>query len=186
MTTRPLSACAEGVLAPVPACVPWTDVSSAFASAGSGTGVAVGASRCGARPDRPSPRRRPRSAGVPAVRRAALLMLLALSSGLALAPPAEARFGVHVSFGGVLPVAASPRASPYPSWARPPPISYVVPPPPYAYPSYGYLPPPGPPTAVAQACRAGALSCPAGQQARPGDACNCPTPRGPAWGRVGG
>jgi hypothetical protein len=77
-----------------------------------------------------------------------------------------------------------------------PPVAYTVPPPPYAYPSYGYVPPPGPyhggPAspdahgAVALSCRAGPVSCPIGPPARPGDACSCPTLRGPAWGRVGG
>lgn len=129
------------------------------------------------------------------------ILLLTLAAWLAAAMPAAARSGVVLGFGGAAPLVpphgdgravpwgqAAPRGAAAPSRMPPPspPVTYVVPPPSYAYPSYGYVPPPGPATPLAQACRAGTLSCAAGQQARPGDACSCPTPRGPAWGRVGG
>jgi hypothetical protein len=110
----------------------------------------------------------------------------------------------------VLVPGAAPGAAPVP-----PPVAYVVPPPAHAYPNYGYLPAPVPrfghtpvpappegglslapnamppilapiPAPTGPTCRAGAISCPLARPAQPGDACSCPTPRGPAWGRVGG
>jgi hypothetical protein len=63
----------------------------------------------------------------------------------------------------------------------PPPVYYAPypPPPAFAYPA------PYPPPAGA-VCVAGTLTCPLEGPAAPGDACNCTTPAGRAWGRVGG
>ncbi len=70
----------------------------------------------------------------------------------------------------------------------PAPWTYVPPPPPppvYGAPPYGgaYAPPIAP---IGHSCRAGAWTCPLGAPAPVGEACSCPTPQGPAWGRVGG
>lgn len=63
----------------------------------------------------------------------------------------------------------------------------------YGYPYYGYpyappYPPPPAyyPPAAGATCVAGAVTCPLQEPATPGDACNCPTPNGAAWGRVAG
>lgn len=131
---------------------------------------------------------------------AAAALLAALSPATP-ATPAAAQVGVFPGFGGMVPLGSA-----YGSWP-PPPVAHVVPPPGWAYPSYGYVPPPGPsqgyaalPTpyygyippaapgpgpAPAGTCRAGALSCPLRAPALPGDACTCRTSRGAAWGRVG-
>lgn len=112
-----------------------------------------------------------------------LLPALAAAAALwALAPaPAEARVGFFFGYGGGF----YPAPTPYYYAPPPPPPAYYYPPPPpaYSYPSYGYLPPAAP---LAQSCYAGAWSCPLAAPARPGDSCSCPTPGGPAWGRVGG
>ncbi|GGG43393.1 hypothetical protein GCM10010964_33490 [Caldovatus sediminis] len=55
---------------------------------------------------------------------------------------------------------------------------------PYALP---YPPPPAYyPPVPGRTCVAGAVTCPLREPAEPGDACYCPTPDGPAWGRVDG
>ncbi|MBW8270752.1 hypothetical protein [Caldovatus aquaticus] len=61
----------------------------------------------------------------------------------------------------------------------------------YPYPYYPYAPPYPPPPAFyppapGTTCVAGAVTCPLREPAEPGDACNCPTPNGLAWGRVAG
>jgi hypothetical protein len=62
--------------------------------------------------------------------------------------------------------------------------------PPYYSPYYAPPYPPGAsypyPAASGATCVAGAVICPLQMPAAPGDACNCPTPNGAAWGRVGG
>ena len=113
--------------------------------------------------------------------RLAPALLLAGALMAATAAPAAARVGFFFGYSGGFYPAPAPWY-----YAPPPPAYYYVPPPAYAYPSYGYVAPPGPATPLAQSCRAGAWSCPLGSPARPGDACSCPTPNGPAWGRVGG
>jgi hypothetical protein len=105
--------------------------------------------------------------------------------GLLLSPaPAAARvsFGFGFGFPLVSPYPAYP-VYPYyppPAYYYPPPAYYYPPAPPPAYAPYAYVPP-----AAARQCHAGSLSCPLVQPAQPGDACNCATPRGQAWGRAG-
>jgi hypothetical protein len=114
---------------------------------------------------------------IPLAIRAAWCRVLWLAAGL-VPVPAAAQVGAFLGFGWY--------DLPAPHAGAPPPVYYAVPPPAYAYPSYGYLPPPGPATPLTLSCRAGAWTCPLGQPASAGDPCSCPTPNGPAWGRVGG
>jgi hypothetical protein len=67
----------------------------------------------------------------------------------------------------------------YWGYAPPPPVFYEP------YPSAFPYPAPYPPP-VGAVCVAGTLTCPLEGPATLGDACNCPTPAGRAWGRVGG
>jgi len=95
------------------------------------------------------------------------------------AAPAAARTSLFLGFG----TAFYPPPPAYYYVPPPPPAYYYVPPPAHPYPGYGYVPPPA---LTGESCRAGAWTCPLAAPARIGDACSCPTPRGPAWGRVGG
>ena len=108
--------------------------------------------------------------------------LLLVLTAIALAPPA----GPSLAHGGVFLGFSTGFYAPPPSWYYVPPPAYyyyipppLPPPPAYAYPGYGYVPP-------VSICRAGAWTCPLAVPAQTGDPCACPTPRGPAWGRVGG
>jgi hypothetical protein len=63
----------------------------------------------------------------------------------------------------------------------PPPQAYYAP-----YPPAPGFPYPAPYPPLGAVCVAGTVTCPLEGPATPGDACNCPTPAGRAWGRVGG
>jgi hypothetical protein len=119
--------------------------------------------------------------------RSPLLLAAALAGALSpvAAGPALARVGFSFGLGTTF------YPAPWTYVPPPPPVYYYAPPPPLPPPAYGALPYGGytyvPPIApTGPSCRAGAWTCPLGAPARVGDACACPTPQGPAWGRVGG
>jgi hypothetical protein len=123
------------------------------------------------------------------MRRTRSPLLLAAALAGALSPVAAGPALARVSFSFGLGTTFYPAPWTYVPPPPPPPVYYYYAPPPppllYGAPPYGgaYAPPIAP---IGPSCRAGAWTCPLGAPAPVGEACSCPTPQGPAWGRVGG